>query len=103
VWWWNNKGRQKVKGKRKKTKDIKAEQNDSLNLEPCSSYLEPPALIRRRRCTDCLYCQFCSQDRCRLCWASKKKAPQKLSMAEQIALYDRINKKRGPKKKRINL
>ena len=89
-----------MKGERKKTKDKRAIQDESLNLRPCTSNLEPPAFVRRRRCSDCLYCQVCSLERCRLCWASKTKAPQKLSMAEQIALHDRLNKKKVTRKKK---
>jgi hypothetical protein len=48
----------------------------------------------RRPCPDCLFCQECSQDRCRLCRAPQKAAQKKLSIAEQIALYERINKKK---------
>ncbi len=89
-----------MKGERKNTKDKRAIQNEFLSLRPCTSNLEPPAVIRRRRCSDCLYCQLCSLNRCRLCWASKTKSHQKLSMAEQIALYDRLNKKKVTRKKK---
>jgi len=37
-------------------------------------------------------CQWCSDDRCRLCLGTDKGCRKKLSVAEQIALYERINK-----------
>jgi hypothetical protein len=43
-------------------------------------------------CPDCHHCQWCSDDRCRLCLASEKGCRKKLSMAEQIALFERINR-----------
>jgi hypothetical protein len=42
-------------------------------------------------CPDCRACQWCSDDRCRLCLATEKGCRKKLTMAEQIALYERIN------------
>jgi hypothetical protein len=86
-----------VQGKKKKIEEIsKADtfcnlEPYTLNLTPCSS--------KKKRCPDCNYCQGCSQDRCRLCRTSKKTVSKKLSIAEQIALYERINKKKGKKKK----
>jgi hypothetical protein len=52
---------------------------------------------KRKRCPDCRYCQGCSQDRCRLCRGKKKPGPLKLSLTEQIALYDKINRPKGKK------
>ena len=37
---------------------------------------------KRKQCPDCLYCQGCSQDRCRLCRGKKKPGPGKLTVAE---------------------
>jgi hypothetical protein len=37
-------------------------------------------------------CQWCSDDRCRLCLAAGTGCRKKLSMAEQIALFEEINK-----------
>lgn len=39
-------------------------------------------------CPDCKFCQWCGDDRCRLCRAERVK---KLSLQEQIELYERIN------------
>jgi hypothetical protein len=44
-------------------------------------------------CPDCKFCQWCSDDRCRICRGEKKPAGKKLSIAEQIELYERINRK----------
>ncbi|TLD39912.1 MAG: hypothetical protein JETT_3823 [Candidatus Jettenia ecosi] len=42
-------------------------------------------------CDDCFSCQFCSDERCSMCLCSKHKARQ-LSVEEQIALYEALNK-----------
>lgn len=42
-------------------------------------------------CDDCFSCQFCSDERCSMCLCSKYKAKQ-LSVEEQIALYEALNK-----------
>ncbi|HBA88845.1 MAG TPA: hypothetical protein DCZ75_12940 [Geobacter sp.] len=47
---------------------------------------------KKHPCEDCTFCQWCSDDRCRMCRA-KKKCGGKLSQAEQIALYEEINRK----------
>ena len=47
-------------------------------------------------CPDCNFCQWCSDDRCRICRGDGKRG-KKLSMAEQIALYDRINGQKDEK------
>jgi hypothetical protein len=59
----------------------------------------PPGgpLKKRKKCPDCRYCQGCSQDRCRLCRTKKKPGPGKLTVAEQIALYEKINRPKGKK------
>ncbi|MBI5585762.1 MAG: hypothetical protein HY892_18275 [Deltaproteobacteria bacterium] len=51
---------------------------------------------KRKKCPDCRYCQGCSQDRCRLC-RKKRPGPIKLSLAEQIARYEKINRPKGRK------
>lgn len=45
---------------------------------------------KKHPCPDCRYCQWCSDDRCRLCLGEKRSC-RKLSLAEQIALYEKIN------------
>ena len=46
---------------------------------------------KKHPCDDCFSCQFCSDERCAMCLCSKKKPPQ-LSVEEQIALYEELNK-----------
>jgi hypothetical protein len=41
-------------------------------------------------CPDCHYCQWCSDDRCRLCLRSD--CCKKLSIAEQIQQYEKLNR-----------
>ena len=45
---------------------------------------------QKHPCSDCLQCQFCSDPRCAVCRGETPRAA-KLSMAEQIALYERLN------------
>ncbi|GFO58210.1 hypothetical protein GMST_05350 [Geomonas silvestris] len=47
-------------------------------------------------CPDCTFCQWCSDDRCRKC-RSGAKCPRKLSQAEQIELYEKLNQPQKPK------
>ena len=46
--------------------------------------------IRKHPCPDCRFCQWCSEDRCRIC-RSREGRCRKLSSAEQIALFERLN------------
>jgi hypothetical protein len=46
---------------------------------------------KKHPCADCLCCQWCGDDRCRLCLGVKAGPGRKLSMAEQIALYEALN------------
>jgi len=45
---------------------------------------------KKHPCPDCRQCQWCSDDRCRLCL--KAGCRKKLSMAEQIALFEELNR-----------
>lgn len=49
---------------------------------------------KKHPCADCTFCQWCSDDRCRMC-RGRSGCGRKLSSAEQIALYDAINGKNG--------
>jgi len=49
---------------------------------------------KKHPCPDCRYCQWCSDDRCRMC-RGEKKCARKLSIAEQIERYERLNKPAG--------
>ena len=46
---------------------------------------------KKHPCPDCTCCQWCSDERCRLCLNAAGCCRRKLSMAEQIALYDSLN------------
>lgn len=50
---------------------------------------------KKHPCPDCTFCQWCSDDRCRICRCGKRQG-RKLSTAEQIALYERLNAKPVP-------
>ena len=47
---------------------------------------------KKHPCPDCTCCQWCSDDRCRLCVDRKTCNRRKLSIDEQIALYESLNK-----------
>lgn len=53
----------------------------------------PDDPCKKHTCPDCSYCQWCSDDRCRLCLNRKCRSGRKLSLAEQIELYDSLNGK----------
>ena len=44
---------------------------------------------KKHPCPDCKQCQWCSDERCRLCLRTGCR--KKLSMAEQIARFEEIN------------
>ena len=44
---------------------------------------------KKHPCPDCRMCQWCADERCRLCLQSGCR--KKLSMAEQIARYEALN------------
>ncbi|TSK08788.1 MAG: hypothetical protein FPO08_05665 [Geobacter sp.] len=48
---------------------------------------------KKHPCEDCNFCQWCSDDRCRMC-KGKQSGKKKLSIAEQIALYESLNRKK---------
>ena len=48
--------------------------------------------LKKHPCPDCTCCQWCSDDRCRLCLKKPGCRRRKLSLDEQIALYDSLNK-----------
>jgi hypothetical protein len=47
---------------------------------------------KKHPCPDCRHCQWCSDTRCSMCLRTEP-CRRKLSMAEQIALYEKINRK----------
>ncbi len=46
---------------------------------------------KKHPCPDCRMCQWCSDDRCRLCLRASTGCKRKLSMAEQIEQYEKLN------------
>jgi len=48
---------------------------------------------KKHPCPDCTYCQWCSDDRCRLCLKKNSCCRRKLSIAEQIELFEKLNSK----------
>jgi hypothetical protein len=50
---------------------------------------------KKHPCPDCTYCQWCSDDRCRLC-LNTGCCRRKLSLAEQIELYNSLNQPDSP-------
>lgn len=46
---------------------------------------------KKHPCPDCTCCQWCSDDRCRLCLKRSGCRRRKLSLTEQIALYESLN------------
>ena len=46
---------------------------------------------KKHPCPDCTFCQWCGDDRCRLCRGDCVRTGRKLSLAEQIAQYDAVN------------
>jgi D-arabinose 1-dehydrogenase-like Zn-dependent alcohol dehydrogenase len=46
---------------------------------------------QKHPCPDCRQCQWCSEDRCRLCLKSTAGCRKKMSFAEQIALFEQLN------------
>ena len=50
---------------------------------------------KKHPCPDCVYCQWCSDDRCRMCLGQECTKRKKLSMQEQIELYEKLNSPSG--------
>ncbi|HEY6006916.1 MAG TPA: hypothetical protein VIU40_01230 [Geobacteraceae bacterium] len=46
---------------------------------------------KKHPCPDCRFCQGCGDDRCSLCRGKREPGARKLSLAEQIALYEAVN------------
>ena len=45
---------------------------------------------KKHPCRDCRFCQWCGDDRCHLCRMPARQE-KKLSLAEQVALYEAVN------------
>lgn len=48
---------------------------------------------KKHQCPDCSFCQWCGDERCRLCLAQGGACLKKLSIAEQIQMYEKVNRK----------
>jgi hypothetical protein len=46
---------------------------------------------KKQPCPDCFSCQWCSDERCRICLSQACSRRRKLSISEQIALYENLN------------
>jgi len=44
---------------------------------------------KKHPCHDCYHCQWCRDERCGLCLKTHR--PNRLSIREQIVLYERLN------------
>jgi tRNA1Val (adenine37-N6)-methyltransferase len=53
---------------------------------------ESPSNPKKFPCPDCSFCQWCSDDRCNLCRGVGHPAGRKLCQAEQIALFESLNR-----------
>lgn len=57
---------------------------------------QQPGLPKKHKCSDCHFCQGCSESRCQTCRGGKAvchgDSARKLSIREQICLYEAINK-----------
>jgi hypothetical protein len=60
-------------------------------MHPMRQTLSCVSTGRRRSCPDCRMCQGCSETRCRVCGSDRKKSSTRLSLKEQIELYNNLN------------
>ena len=64
----------------------------SLPMYPGRFYdPKPGKATKKHRCADCNFCQECSPSRCNVCRDKDGRPDGKLSIQEQIALFERIN------------
>ena len=52
---------------------------------------------KKHPCPDCQSCQWCSDSRCRMCLRRGSGACRKLSLREQIELFERMNGRKEAK------
>ncbi|MHC1725077.1 MAG: hypothetical protein AB9866_03490 [Syntrophobacteraceae bacterium] len=66
--------------------------SDLDTLEAAPICAAQNGLPRKHACPDCHFCQLCSDSRCHSCRSQKAEGDcPKLSLSEQIRLYDEIN------------
>jgi arsenate reductase len=58
---------------------------------------------KKHPCPDCRQCQWCSDTRCSVCLREPKPCQRKLSQAEQIALYESINRAHQQQKTEVRM
>lgn len=58
---------------------------------------------KKHPCPDCRQCQWCSDTRCSVCLRDSKPCQRKLSQAEQIALYESINRAHHQRKTEVRM
>lgn len=58
---------------------------------------------KKHPCPDCRQCQWCSDTRCTVCLREPKPCQRKLSQAEQIALYESINRAHQQRKTEVRM
>lgn len=58
---------------------------------------------KKHPCPDCRQCQWCSDTRCSVCLRESKPCQRKLSQAEQIALYESINRAQHQQKTEVRM
>ena len=61
-----------------------------MEQTPYNAKMESPD--KKHPCPDCRQCQWCSDDRCRLCLRTGSGCRKKLSLAEQIVLFEQLNR-----------
>ena len=47
---------------------------------------------KKHPCPDCKMCQWCSDERCRICLKGGAGCGRRLNLAEQIARYEELNR-----------
>ncbi len=58
---------------------------------------------KKHPCPDCRQCQWCSDTRCSVCLREPKPCQRKLSQAEQIALYESLNRAHRQQKTEVRM
>ena len=71
---------------RKESRFQRLPKSRGLFYQPCQK-----SGSKKHPCPDCHFCQQCSPSRCQLCRSQKQESHPKLSLQEQIALYNRLN------------
>lgn len=54
---------------------------------------------QKHPCPDCTMCQWCSDERCRVCMKGSVGCRKRMSLAEQIERYEELNRREAEDKK----